>query len=90
MVMKIRLIRISLIILVLLGLTIPFEKPETAGLSDSPWPMLQHDPQHTGRSPYKGPETPELKWKYQIAGFNSLYNLSSGYWLGRHNLYWSS
>lgn len=24
-------------------------------LADSPWPMIKHDPQLTGRSPYKGP-----------------------------------
>jgi outer membrane protein assembly factor BamB len=28
------------------------------------WPMFRHDPQHTGRSPYTGPETPSLKWSY--------------------------
>jgi len=30
----------------------------------SPWPMFLHDPQHTGRSPHTGPETPSLKWSY--------------------------
>ncbi|MBM4431642.1 MAG: hypothetical protein FJ026_15055, partial [Chloroflexi bacterium] len=29
------------------------------------WPMFGHDPQHTGRSPYVGPQTPTLKWRYQ-------------------------
>ncbi|MCK4736645.1 MAG: right-handed parallel beta-helix repeat-containing protein, partial [Methanophagales archaeon] len=32
------------------------------GMSRSPWPMFQHDPQHTGRSPYVGPQTPNIKW----------------------------
>ena len=27
-----------------------------------PWPMYMHDVQHTGRSPYKGPTNPALKW----------------------------
>ena len=35
-----------------------------SGLADSPWPMFRHDPQHTGRSPYSGPTTPELRWSY--------------------------
>jgi len=26
------------------------------GLTESLWPMFQHDPQRTGRSPYEGPE----------------------------------
>ena len=37
----------------------------TAQLADSPWPMYGHDPQHTGRSPYNGPETPGTKWKVE-------------------------
>jgi hypothetical protein len=35
------------------------------GLANAPWPMLQHDPQHTGRSPYVGPAYPTLKWRYE-------------------------
>lgn len=31
-------------------------------LSDSDWPMIKHDPQFTGRSPYKGPQTPTVIW----------------------------
>ncbi len=31
-------------------------------LADSPWPMVKHDPQFTGRSPYKGPQTPNIIW----------------------------
>jgi hypothetical protein len=36
------------------------------GLQDSPWPMLGHDPQHTGRIPYdtsmnKG----RIEWKFE-------------------------
>lgn len=26
-------------------------------IGESPWPMFQHDPQHTGRSPFAGPAT---------------------------------
>ena len=32
--------------------------------SSSPWPMFRHDPQHTGRSPYKGNEINMFKWKF--------------------------
>jgi len=30
--------------------------------ANSPWPMYHHDLQHTGRSIYKGPEEPNMKW----------------------------
>jgi len=36
------------------------------GLLDSPWPMHQHDPQHTGRSPYIGPQVGEVLWSYDM------------------------
>jgi len=57
------------------GLSIPTQKESqhveklehsiSDGPMDSPWPMFQHDPQHTGRSPY-GPtgNTPTVKWKF--------------------------
>ncbi len=35
-----------------------------AQLADSPWPMFGQNLQHTGRSPYTGPEIPELKWSF--------------------------
>ena len=31
-------------------------------LANSDWPMIKHDPQFTGRSPYKGPQTPTIIW----------------------------
>jgi len=31
-------------------------------LADSPWPMIKHDPQFTGRSPYKGPQKLNIMW----------------------------
>ena len=34
--------------------------------TSSPWPMFRHDPQHTGRSPYKGNEINMFKWKFSI------------------------
>lgn len=33
------------------------------GLADSPWPMFRQNPQHTGRSPFPGSETNDLKWR---------------------------
>ncbi len=31
----------------------------------TPWPMFRHDLYHTGRSPYAGPETNDVKWEFQ-------------------------
>jgi outer membrane protein assembly factor BamB len=39
-----------------------------AQLANSPWPMFQHDAQHTGRSQYEGPETPTLAWRFKTPG----------------------
>ena len=33
-------------------------------LSDSPWPMVHHDPQSTGRSNLGRPITGSIKWEY--------------------------
>ena len=36
-------------------------------IADSPWPMYQHDPQHTGRSPILGAtHRPELLWSVPL------------------------
>ena len=43
--------------------------------ASSPWPMFGHDPQHTGRSPYKSTEIDIFKWKLKIAG--SIYSSPS-------------
>jgi hypothetical protein len=32
--------------------------------ANSAWPMFRQNPQRTGRSPYSGPEVPELKWSF--------------------------
>jgi hypothetical protein len=39
-----------------------------AGIADSPWPMFQHDPQHTGRSPHAGPTNLAPKWRFRVEG----------------------
>jgi len=46
--------------------------PAFAQPADSPWPMFRHDPQHTGRSQYIGPEHPELKWRIKVD--NAIYS----------------
>src|SRR5271169_2599381 len=33
------------------------------GLANSPWPMRLHDPQHTGRSPFAGPQAGTMEWR---------------------------
>ncbi len=38
------------------------------GLANSAWPMVNHDPQHTGRSPYRGPQQGKVDWLFN-AGF---------------------
>jgi outer membrane protein assembly factor BamB len=35
-------------------------------LANTAWPMFQHDLQHTGRSPYVGPQTANLKWIFTL------------------------
>ncbi len=42
--------------------TCPQTHPDWPSLADSPWPMSRHDPQHTGRSPYRGPQTGQMLW----------------------------
>lgn len=34
----------------------------------SPWPMFHYNAQHTGQSPFNGPQTNNLKWKYTCDG----------------------
>lgn len=34
-------------------------------LADSPWPMFLHDAQHTGRSPYRGPQEGKVEWMFE-------------------------
>jgi len=43
----------------------------TSGRGD--WWMFQHDPQHTGRSPFNGPTVPTIKWRSIITG-SSVYS----------------
>lgn len=33
--------------------------------TEHPWPMFQHDPKHTGQSPYFGPQTNNIKWIFE-------------------------
>ncbi len=61
--MKLSLEKVVLILSLVLSLhaqtqtDIPWQS-----LADSDWPMIKHDPQFTGRSPYKGPQTPIIVW----------------------------
>ncbi|HTP79746.1 MAG TPA: PQQ-binding-like beta-propeller repeat protein [Bacteroidota bacterium] len=38
------------------------------GLASSPWPMFLHDPQHTARSPYRGPQLGQVEWMFTTTG----------------------
>jgi hypothetical protein len=42
--------------------------PVLGQLEDGPWPMFHHDLQHTGRSPYIGPDEPILQWSFPTGG----------------------
>lgn len=52
--------------LLLLGISNIFAQIQTdinwSTLANSAWPMVKHDPQFTGRSSYKGPQTPTIIW----------------------------
>jgi len=39
------------------------------GLASSPWPMYSHDPQHTSRSDYRGPQQGKLEWIFNTGNF---------------------
>ncbi|MFO7526333.1 MAG: PQQ-binding-like beta-propeller repeat protein [Ignavibacteriaceae bacterium] len=55
-------------------------------LANSDWPMIKHDPQFTGRSPFKGPQTPNLVWTVDMP-----YGIFSGPVIGEEgNLYFGS
>ena len=45
--------------------------PASAQLADTPWSMYQHDLNHTGLSPYTGPDTNATKWTYSVGGYSS-------------------
>lgn len=38
-------------------------------MANSAWPMFRHDLQHTGKSPYNGPNSPVLKWSYATGSY---------------------
>lgn len=58
------------------GEVIPSEKPQVnipwPSLANSPWPMYLHDPQHTGRSQYRGPQQGKVEWMFETG--NSVYS----------------
>ncbi len=55
-------------------------------LANSDWPMIKHDPQFTGRSPYKGPQSPTVIWTVDMP-----YGIFSGPVIGKEgNLYFGS
>ncbi|MBE0572401.1 MAG: PQQ-binding-like beta-propeller repeat protein [Ignavibacteriaceae bacterium] len=55
-------------------------------LANSPWPMIKHDPQFTGRSPFKGPQSATIKWTVDMP-----YGIFSGPVIGEEgNLYFGS
>ncbi len=63
---------------------LPSPTPTPTPVPAAPWPMEQHDPQHTSRSPYQGPRQPALKWTLEglsspvIAANDTLYAIGDG------------
>jgi len=57
---------IKKIMIILLLTTLNYAQQQTdipwPTLANTDWPMIKHDPQFTGRSPYKGPQTPTIIW----------------------------
>jgi outer membrane protein assembly factor BamB len=51
------------------GESIPSQMPQVdifwPSLANSLWPMYLHDPQHTGRSPYRGPQEGKVEWLFE-------------------------
>ncbi len=54
----------SIIHIVLIICTIAMAAPAAAQIADTPWAMFHHDLNHTGLSPYYGPDTPAVKWNF--------------------------
>ncbi|WP_261788812.1 PKD domain-containing protein [Methanosarcina siciliae] len=47
---------------------ITVEGTGTGGLADTPWPKFGYDLNNTGQSPYEGPHSGKVAWKYDAAG----------------------
>jgi outer membrane protein assembly factor BamB len=63
----IRIIKFNIVAAIIVLIIIPINAQQQQQipwptLADSPWPMVKHDPQFTGRSPHKGPQTPNIIW----------------------------
>lgn len=52
----------------LLALGLGAARAAGTGPASSPWPMLQHDSQHTGRSAHAAPSKLGLEWRFQVQG----------------------
>src|SRR5690606_12328098 len=76
------MIRLILLIIFVSGLIFPQQQVDILWptLAKSPWPMVAHDPQITGRSPYSGPKTPTIKWTLDLP-----YGVFSGPIIGEDN-----
>jgi hypothetical protein len=64
------LVALGVILCLVLSPVIALMPADTAQAqpANSAWPMFGQNPQHTGRSPYSGPEVPELKWSFATGG----------------------
>jgi Secretion system C-terminal sorting domain/PQQ-like domain len=87
----IKITKFKIVIAVIFLIIIPInaqqqQKIPWPTLADSPWPMMKHDPQATGRSPYVGPKTPNVVWTMDMP-----YGILSGPAIGPdNNLYYGT
>jgi len=65
----IRKILVGILVLAILSPMMAGPNLTEAQPADSPWPMYGHDPQHTGRSTYQGPDTALLKGRAHFSEY---------------------
>jgi outer membrane protein assembly factor BamB len=63
--MKKLYIAIGILYLLVFSTSCILQLHQAVKVSTSAWSTFQHDLQHTGRSPYSGPDKPVLMWKFK-------------------------
>ena len=74
----------SFVISAILWLVVPVA---TAQLASSPWPLFHHDLNHTGLSPYHGPNTTTLKWIFPAEDGTIFIDTTGWDWYTHSRLY---
>jgi Secretion system C-terminal sorting domain/PQQ-like domain len=53
---------LNILLFIVVIFNFPFTQNAWHTLANSPWPMIKHDPQFTGHSPYRGPQKATVIW----------------------------